>query len=567
MCSTPFGITEVGAGALLALGHDDPVCSTPFGITEVGARGRPPVSIALRVLNAFRHHRGGRFSRNKSESRAYIRAQRLSASQRWAPSTGEIPDVGQRVLNAFRHHRGGRTKKNSHPFRADHMCSTPFGITEVGAGGPAAVCALADVLNAFRHHRGGRMANEWSAPVRIMCSTPFGITEVGATPGRGRTHPGGSAQRLSASQRWAHDRRGTKTRGSEGAQRLSASQRWARPRGRLRRYGPGGGMSGVLNAFRHHRGGRAARGEVPPSRAEVLNAFRHHRGGRTTSSRQSGRTRMCSTPFGITEVGATFAGKSNCPTARAQRLSASQRWALGGNGRLLGQDVVLNAFRHHRGGRAGNQGTAFRPAVVLNAFRHHRGGRARTPCCGACRTRCSTPFGITEVGARRRRRQTRREGSVLNAFRHHRGGRGFTLVELLVVVLCSTPFGITEVGALRTRPTPRRDSVLNAFRHHRGGRSWSTARRRSITRAQRLSASQRWARKLAEIKRPIHPALNAFRHHRGGRLRPDVGRKDGTDVLNAFRHHRGGRLPSVLFAGGLASGAQRLSASQRWAPV
>ena len=36
------------------------LCSTPFGITEVGMLSLPGGAAALtRVLNAFRHHRGG----------------------------------------------------------------------------------------------------------------------------------------------------------------------------------------------------------------------------------------------------------------------------------------------------------------------------------------------------------------------------------------------------------------------------------------------------------------------------------------------------------------------------
>jgi len=37
------------------------------------------------------------------------------------------------------------------------MCSTPFGITEVGISQPAAGFQVESVLNAFRHHRGGHL--------------------------------------------------------------------------------------------------------------------------------------------------------------------------------------------------------------------------------------------------------------------------------------------------------------------------------------------------------------------------------------------------------------------------
>ena len=106
-CSTPFGITEVGIlGAAIAQAVQM-ACSTPFGITEVGMATSPQAARGfLRVLNAFRHHRGGH------------------SSTRRCHASGD-------VLNAFRHHRGG------HDVNID------------GFMGEEAV------LNAFRHHRGG----------------------------------------------------------------------------------------------------------------------------------------------------------------------------------------------------------------------------------------------------------------------------------------------------------------------------------------------------------------------------------------------------------------------------
>jgi len=86
----------------------------------------------------------------------------------------------------------------------------------------------------------------------------------------------------------------------------------------------------------------------------VLNAFRHHRGGRTFMVRGVLAADKCSTPFGITEVGAL-------------------RRVL----RFLWPVHVLNAFRHHRGGRWFLQPPCHRSYLVLNAFRHHRGGRMR----------------------------------------------------------------------------------------------------------------------------------------------------------------------------------------------
>jgi len=224
------------------------MCSTPFGITEVGIGSYPKARRRWRVLNAFRHHRGG----HKIASTARMsdsRAQRLSASQRWASRLARTSGLLRHVLNAFRHHRGGHIPSpDDDP--GDVECSTPFGITEVGIWLTMLLAYLSRVLNAFRHHRGGHLAGGWPCLLSHWCSTPFGITEVGIIA----LMPQGSneecAQRLSASQRWA----------SALVARAACS-------------------SGVLNAFRHHRGG--------------------HKRARVGSS----VLMLCSTPFGITEVG------------------------------------------------------------------------------------------------------------------------------------------------------------------------------------------------------------------------------------------------------------------------
>jgi len=108
------------------------------------------------------------------------------------------------VLNAFRHHRGGhvsiaigRLSKRgmcSTPFGITEvgiigrgvdeglvgMCSTPFGITEVGMRGHSLAPRTSPcVLNAFRHHRGGHDNTFIRQHTVNECSTPFGITEVG----------------------------------------------------------------------------------------------------------------------------------------------------------------------------------------------------------------------------------------------------------------------------------------------------------------------------------------------------------------------------------------------------
>jgi len=74
------------------------------------------------------------------------------------------------------------------------------------------------------------------------------------------------------------------------------------------------------------------------------------------------------------------------------------------------------------------------------------------------------------------------------------------------------------------------------------GAPCDSSQRRSRFGAQRLSASQRWARRvtLLGVRRP--GVLNAFRHHRGGRPQLLVRAAANSPVLNAFRHHRGGRL-------------------------
>ena len=97
-------------------------------------------------------------------------------------------------------------------------------------------------------------------------------------------------------------------------------------------------------------------------------------------------------------------------------------------------DLVLNAFRHHRGGHGvALRMSCSRSSVVLNAFRHHRGGHWRVASLGICMA------------------------VVLNAFRHHRGGHVTpSPPEPYSMAVCSTPFGITEGGircivALRSR--------------------------------------------------------------------------------------------------------------------
>ena len=63
--------------------------------------------------------------------------------------------------------------------------------------------------------------------------------------------------------------------------------------------------------------------------------------------------------------------------------------------------------------------------MVLNAFRHHRGGHdAAAERRLVAQVQCSTPFGITEVGI-----PSQPPDSCIDSS-----------------AVCSTPFGITEVG-------------------------------------------------------------------------------------------------------------------------
>ncbi len=66
--------------------------------------------------------------------------------------------------------------------------------------------------------------------------------------------------------------------------------------------------------------------------------------------------------------------------------------------------------------------------------------------------RCSTPFGITEVGMSHQGVGRAADVGVLNAFRHHRGGHSVIQLTYLALTGCSTPFGITEVGILGEQP-------------------------------------------------------------------------------------------------------------------
>ncbi len=337
-CSTPFGITEVGTGKPPDADSTHAArCSTPFGITEVGTRTRTgtwsigssevlnafrhhrgrhsatqAIADAAGVLNAFRHHRGrhaeGAWSRLSVSSQG---AQRLSASQRSARRGSKPPRAAyaRPVLNAFRHHRG----------RHSRFLGTPR--DRARPAGPV-------VLNAFRHHRGRHL------PAETRRGSPkWGVLNA-FRHHRGRHQrgvlagdPGRSAQRLRHHRGSAPWRDG-RPQLIAGAQRLSASQRSAPPcRARLgstdRRFG---------SAQRLSASQRSAHLPAPWSGAQ--------------------RTRPCSTPFGITEVG-----------TRHRCIGRPH----------FGTVPVLNALRHHRGRHCLREVGPTALPGVLNAFRHHRG--------------------------------------------------------------------------------------------------------------------------------------------------------------------------------------------------
>ncbi len=158
------------------------------------------------VLNAFRHHRGRHDRLRRAPAVDAFCAQRLSASQRSARDSVPHALNAVEVLNAFRHHRGRHAAACTIIAGELEMCSTPFGITEVGTGRKRPRARRSrDVLNAFRHHRGRHASRRRAAPM-----------------------PASGAQRLSASQRSARRSPPLHHRRPLGAQRLSASQRSAR---------------------------------------------------------------------------------------------------------------------------------------------------------------------------------------------------------------------------------------------------------------------------------------------------------------------------------------------------
>ena len=179
--------------------------------------------------------------------------------------------------------------------------------------------------------------------------------------------------------------------------------------------------------------------------AYVLNAFRHHRGRHNANVSHCASWVVCSTPFGITEVGTGSNSRRTRPHSGAQRLSASQRSAR----------PISNA-------------SAPSSIMCSTPFGITEVGTFRVAVDQGVAVGCSTPFGITEVGTPPPASSPDQDG-VLNAFRHHRGRHDNRLSARLGCDSCSTPFGITEVGTLLTLfGLVTSIPVLNAFRHHRG---------------------------------------------------------------------------------------------------
>jgi len=274
------------------------------------------------VLNAFRHHRGGHFA-NSIIATFEFGAQRLSASQRWAcaQEPGEVLEVAWcstpfgitevgiwcqqchslSIARAQRLSASQRWAFSRAPFqRRSHKCSTPFGITEVGIAKGLRLCrdrlgcsTPFGITEVGMKSRGARLRQRW------RCSTPFGITEVGIRPDSQAPPAASGAQRLSASQRWA-------------------CFRAPRESDRLR---------SVLNAFRHHRGGHGPLSPAAVGRRFVLNAFRHHRGGHAGRRKTRGGSGSRAQRLSASQRWALVSPRRSYFFWRAQRLSASQRWA------------------------------------------------------------------------------------------------------------------------------------------------------------------------------------------------------------------------------------------------
>ncbi len=221
---------------------------------------------------------------------------------------------------------------------------------------------------------------------------------------------------------------------------------------------------------------------------------------------------------------------------------------------------MLNASRHHRKNRLGDEWLTQQMQDVLNASRHHRKNRSLTESNAGITEACSTPRGITGKIALPLRGFSLRVRGVLNASRHHRKNRLLgslaaaqstsaqrlaaspekslspTTITILSL-MCSTPRGIT--GKIAGEVDPR------AIKH---------------IRAQRLAASPEKSHFTPGVEFDFLLVLNASRHHRKNRIARQIIFVVAVKVLNASRHHRKNRT-SECDRVQRQDGAQRLAAS------
>ncbi len=184
-------------------------------------------------------------------------------------------------------------------------------------------------------------------------------------------------------------------------------------------------------------------------------------------------SKLCSTPYGIRGLG-TQSKYSQLPARqeRAQRLTASEVWAL-------------DAGRCHR-----------LVDPVLNALRHQRFGHFLMKPIAAVTGKCSTPYGIRGLGTWRQHQQQQRwvKGAqrltASEVWAHIR-----TALDSDSPLRCSTPYGIRGLG---TRPASKIRRIRSRCSTPYGIRGLGTPMwglRSAPTRcAQRLTASEVWAR-------------------------------------------------------------------------
>jgi len=130
------------------------LCSTPYGIRGLGTGHPRIIRTTLTVLNALRHQRFGHSSICCQISKK-LSAQRLTASEVWAPSGCSSVTGTPFVLNALRHQRFGHLLASC-VLVTIPWCSTPYGIR--GLGTSLSQCGV-------REFEG--------------CSTPYGIRGLG----------------------------------------------------------------------------------------------------------------------------------------------------------------------------------------------------------------------------------------------------------------------------------------------------------------------------------------------------------------------------------------------------